>query len=257
MIAIISDIHGNLEALKAVLSQLREAETVYCAGDVVGYGPNPNECCELLRSRGVLSVQGNHDFVCANMDRMGSDDEEGFPEEDRALCRQIFEQKNSAAKAASRWTDSVLTDENKEFLRSLPYEINAQDMTIVHGKPGSKADKLNEYMLPGHVHEPVADLIEGDLLIVGHSHIPMRSLRLVNPGSVGQPRDRDWHASYATLTDAWYRFSYIKEEDMSFRIVNQIVRIHRIPYDVRKTVQKIKAQPELPNALGDRLTVGL
>ncbi|MHC4592005.1 MAG: metallophosphoesterase family protein, partial [Planctomycetota bacterium] len=189
MIAVVSDIHSNLEALRAVLAQVRDAETVYCAGDVVGYGPNPNECCELVRERGIKCIQGNHDFVCANLDRLDSKDDD-FPEEDRELCRQVYDQKNSAAKAASRWTNRVLTEENKQFIRDLPCEINEHRLTIVHGKPGTKADMLNEYMLPGHIYTPVADQVEGDMLIVGHSHIPMRSSRLVNPGSVGQPRDR-------------------------------------------------------------------
>ncbi|MHC4593070.1 MAG: metallophosphoesterase family protein, partial [Planctomycetota bacterium] len=108
MIAVISDIHSNLEALRAVLAQVPDAETVYCAGDVVGYGPNPNECCELVRERDIKCIQGNHDFVCANLDRLDSKDDD-FPEEDRELCRQVYDQKNSAAKAASRWTNSVLT----------------------------------------------------------------------------------------------------------------------------------------------------
>ena len=85
----------------------------------------------------------------------------------------------------------------------------------------------------------------------------MRFPRLVNPGSVGQPRDRDWRSSFATLEDAWYKFSYIKNEDMSFRIVDQLVNIHRTPYDVRTTVKKIKELEGLPDSLGDRLTVGL
>ena len=256
MLAIMSDIHGNLEALRAVGAQLRDADVVYCAGDVVGYGPSPNECCELIRELGAKCVQGNHDFVCANLDRLDGADA-SFSKEDRRLCRAIYSQKNTAAKAASRWTSSVLTEENRRFLRELPLMINEHGLTIVHGKPGSKEDMLNEYMLPGQANRSVTESIEGRMLVVGHSHIPMRTPWLVNPGSVGQPRDRNWHAAYAILTDAWYRFSYVRETDMSFRLVNQISCICRAAYDVRTTVRKIKEQPELPDALGDRLTVGL
>jgi len=256
MIAVISDIHSNLEALLAVLAEIKDAETVFCAGDVVGYGPNPNECCELVRERGVRCVMGNHDFVCANLDRLDSEDE-SFPPEDRELCRQMFRQKNSAARAASTWTCGVLTPENKEFLRNLPLSITENKLTIVHGKPGSKSDMLNEYILPGYGAQRLAELVEGHLLILGHSHIPMRTAHILNPGSVGQPRDRNWQASFATLKDVLYRFTYIKEDDMSFRIISQAVSMRRVPYDIEKTIRKIKQEPGLPDALGDRLTVGL
>jgi predicted phosphodiesterase len=256
VIAIISDIHGNLEALQAVLAEMRNAELIYCAGDIVGYGPNPNECCELIRERGVRAVQGNHDFVCANMCRLNQPDD-SFTQEDRELCRRLFEQKNAAAKAASLWTSKVLAEENVQFLRGLPLVINEHGLTILHGRPGAKADMLNEYMLRGLAQQDWMDQIEGRVLVVGHSHIPMQTPRVVNPGSVGQPRDRNWQASFAMLQDAWYRFSYISDEDLSFRIVNQLVRFHRVPYDVKRTIRKIKQISEVPGSLGDRLTVGL
>jgi putative phosphoesterase len=256
MIAIISDVHGNLEALRATLAHLEDAESIYCAGDLVGYGPSPNECCDLVRERGITCVQGNHDFVCANLDRL-DDDEQGLGAEDRALCRRLFDQKNTAAQAASLWTNSVLSEENKRFLRELPLEVTEHGFTMVHGRPGSKADMLNEYMLSSTLDRKVTSRVKGRILVVGHSHIPMRTSRVVNPGSVGQPRDRDWRAAFATLTDAWYRFSYIADEDMSFRFVNQLVDIHRVPYDVAQTIKRIRQQPDIPDSLGERLTVGL
>jgi len=256
MIAVISDIHGNEQALRAVLAEVGEVDAIFCAGDIVGYGPNPNECCELVQKHGVRAVQGNHDFVCANLDRLdGAYD--GFDPEDQALCRDMFDQKNSAAQAASVWTSSVLTEDNKEFLRQLPLQIMEEGLIMVHGKPGSKADMLNEYMLPGEVRDASSAGLEGRILVVGHSHIPIRTPRVVNPGSVGQPRDRNWRASFAMLKDAWYRFSYINDQDMSFRIVSQLVNIHRIPYDIRTTMERIKAEPDLPDTLGERLTVGM
>lgn len=256
MIAIISDVHANLEALRAVLAEVRDAEAVYCAGDIVGYGPNPNECCELVRKYVSKAVQGNHDFVCANLDRLDGSDE-GFVEEDRVLCQELFEQKNSAARMVSQWTNSVLTDENKQFLRDLPLQINEHGITVMHGAPGSKATMLNEYLLPGQARRSILDLIEGHLLVVGHTHVPMRTDCVVNPGSVGQPRDRNWRASYAALRDVWLRFTYIRDEDMSFRIVRQVVKPRRVPYDVKTTVRKIKENEGIPDTLGDRLIVGL
>ncbi len=256
MIAIISDVHGNLEALRAVLAQVREAETVYCAGDIVGYGPNPNECCELMREYGAKCVQGNHDFVCANLDRLnGSDD--GFDETDRELCSRMYDQKNSVAQIASQWTNSVLTRDNKEFLRGLPLSINDHGLTIMHGCPGSKENMLNEYLMPGQATKRMLQSVQGHMLVVGHTHVPMRTDCVVNPGSVGQPRDRNWRASYVILKGIWYRFTYIRDEDMSFRIVKQVVMPRRVRYDVKSTIRKIKDNADLPDALGERLTVGL
>ena len=99
--------------------------------------------------------------------------------------------------------------------------------------------------------------MEGHLLIVGHSHVPIRTQWVVNPGSVGQPRDRNWRASFATFQDTWYKFAYFRNGDMSFRLVRQLVNIHRVPYDVGTTVKKIKEQSGIPSSLGDRLVVGL
>ncbi|MGD2175340.1 MAG: metallophosphoesterase family protein [Candidatus Brocadiaceae bacterium] len=256
MIILISDIHGNLEALQSVLSRIEARDTVYCAGDIVGYGPNPNECCEELRRRGIPAVMGNHDFVCANYDRFEGEHQE-FPPEEQDLCRQIYSQKNSVAQASSRWTNVVLTDENKEYLRDLPLKLEVEGMTIVHGKPGSEEDMLNEYVLPGFGIEGLGRKVEGQMLVVGHSHLPMRTTHVINPGSIGQPRDRNWMASYATLDPVRFKFKYIRDEDMSFRIVSQVVNIQRVPYDIGKTIQKIKDEQDLPDSLGDRLTVGL
>ncbi len=256
MIAIISDIHGNLEALQAVFKHMDSDCDVYCAGDVVGYGPNPNECCELLRSRGVPAVMGNHDFACANIDRLDSGDEQ-FPDEQRELCRRIFEGKNTVAKASSRWTNRVLTGQNKQWLRELPLKLEVEGLTIVHGCPGTPEQMLNDYVLPGQATAALTEQVGGRMLVVGHSHLPMRTARVMNPGSVGQPRDRNWMASYAILDLVRFKFRYIQDEDLSFRIVSKVASILRVPYDIGTTIQKIKDEPELPDTLGERLTVGL
>jgi predicted phosphodiesterase len=256
MIVVISDVHGNAEALQAVLGHVKGGDVVCCAGDIVGYGPNPNECCEILRSRGIPSVMGNHDFVCANFDRLDGEDAT-FADEERALCRRIYEGKNTVAKASSRWCNKVLEEENKRFLRGLPLKLEVQGLTIVHGKPGTSYDMLNEYVFPSQGTEELTRHIEGRVLVVGHSHIPMRSLHVINPGSVGQPRDRNWMASYARLDPVRFKFKFIRDEDFSFRIVSEVVDICRVPYDMARTIEKIKAEPELADSLGDRLTVGL
>lgn len=256
MIAVISDIHGNLEALRSVLRRVEDADAVYCAGDVVGYGPSPNECCELVRERDVQCVMGNHDFVCANLHLLDSESEE-LSDEDRALLRRMYEGKNTAAQASSVWTNEALTEENREWLRNLPVRLSRDGMTLLHGRPGSKSDMLNEYVLPGHGTADIGETADGRLLVLGHSHLPMRTERIVNPGSVGQPRDRNWKASYAVFRDVWWRFTYIREDDMSFRIISQSVDIHRTPYDIDETMRKIKAAAELPDSLAERLPVGL
>ncbi len=256
MIIIISDVHGNLEALQGVLAHVKEGDTVYCAGDIVGYGPNPNECCDVLRQWGIESVVGNHDYACANLDRLEGDDPT-FSDHERSLCRQIYDGKNTVAKASSRWTNSVLTDENKAFLRALPLKLEVQGLTIVHGRPGSELDMLNEYVMPSQGTARLAENIEGHMLVVGHSHIPMRASRVINPGSVGQPRDRNWMASYARLDPVRFKVKFIRDEDLSFRFVSEVVQICRVAYDIGRTIQKIKDRPELPDSLGDRLTVGL
>jgi predicted phosphodiesterase len=258
MIIIVSDIHGNLEALQAVLARVGDGDTVVCAGDVVGYGPDPNECCDILREGEIECVMGNHDFVCANLDRLDEGSEgEGWTREDRLLCGQIFEQKNSVAQRSSRWTNEVLTAGNKGWLRGLPLRLEVHGLTLVHGKPGSMSDMLNEYVLPGWAADRLSDEMGGHLLVVGHSHLPMRTAHVVNPGSVGQPRDRNWMASYAVLDPVRFKFPYIRDEDMSFRFVDQVVKIYRVPYDIAATIQKIKDEPGLPDSLGDRLPVGL
>jgi predicted phosphodiesterase len=256
MIVLMSDIHSNLEALEAVLTQMDPGDEAICVGDVVGYGPSPNECCDLLRRRNIRSVMGNHDFVCANLRDMEDEDGEMSPE-DRRLCRRLYECKNPAAQAASRWTSSVLTEQNRQWLRGLPVKLQVDGLTLMHGRPGSPEETLNEYVLPGQGTEGAAEQVEGELLVLGHSHIPMRAPRLLNPGSVGQPRDRNWKASYATVDPVKFRFRFIPKQTMSFRLISQIVKIRRVSYDIGRTVQKIKDVPELPDTLGDRLTVGI
>ncbi|MHC4788564.1 MAG: metallophosphoesterase family protein, partial [Planctomycetota bacterium] len=196
MIALISDVHGNLEALQAVLDEIGDAETICCVGDVVGYGPNPNECCELLRQYSVQSVKGNHDNTCATL-------------EDIEPC-------SSMARQSFHWTHEQLTPENKEWLRGLPLQLNLDGMSLVHGCPGTRQEMLNTYVLDYfYTHQHYTELLSkvpGRRLVLGHTHIPLShglNSRVVNPGSVGQPRDGDWRAAYATVEDIRYSFSLV------------------------------------------------
>jgi len=224
--AVISDVHANLEALAEVLKNI-EGMRLYCLGDLVDYGADPNEVIDTLRARGVLSVLGNHDAAVLTGDTT------------------MF---NARAAMSSIWTAKHLTPGSANYLRGLD-----QDMTLdlggssayfVHGSPD---DKLWEYVDPrthsnlfGHY---LAKLGVG-MIGLGHTHVPYvwkeEGKVVFNPGSVGQPRDGDWRASYALLS--------IDGPEIS-------VEIKRVEYDVEKAASKIRAAG-LPESNAGRLAAG-
>ncbi len=243
--AIISDIHGNLEALAAVLGDISQQNIskIFCLGDVVGYGPNPCECIdEVMQMDGC--ILGNHDQAALF-------DPEGF---------------SSGAERAIFWTRSILesagdTPENHarwNFLCELPRQHHEEELTFVHG---SARNPLMEYVFPEDVHNPaklqrifsliqrycfqghthVAGIFVGDQFLrpsdVDHQFVLDDQKTMVNVGSVGQPRDGNPQASYVIL----------EGRQVTFR---------RVPYPVEETVEKIYAIPELDDFLGDRLKEG-
>jgi predicted phosphodiesterase len=238
MYAVISDIHGNLEALEAVLGDVpEEVETIYCLGDVIGYGANPDECCDVVRSMGMPTISGNHDLAVTDLET----DLDWF---------------NPIAAAAVLWTRDHLSEENAKFLLTRPRMMLTEEALFVHGSvrdpdeyiinATSAQDNLamlkSEYPdVPicffGHTHvkavapSPNGAMSEGHTLDL-HSGGPY----LVNPGSVGQPRDGDTFASYV-IADG---------ERVTYRFVE---------YDIRKAQAKIRAAG-LPDMLADRLAVG-
>ncbi|AMM54562.1 metallophosphoesterase family protein [Pyrococcus kukulkanii] len=227
-VAIISDIHSNYEALKAVWKEVKEAEIIVCLGDLVGYGASPNEVVEFMRKyieKGkIMCVRGNHDNAIA----FGAD--------------WHF---NPYARQAVRWHQRVMTPENLEFLRRLPVRLffNYGDRSyhMVHGSPRAP---LDEYLFPWLPDSEFADClryIREDDLLVGHTHVPMikeiQGRRIINPGAVGQPRDGDWRASYAIL-----------HEDGK-------VEFYRVEYDVETAASKI-IKAGLPVFLAERLFEG-
>ncbi len=237
MYAVISDIHGNLEGLQAVLADMpEEIEGVYCLGDVIGYGANPNECCDIVRERGMPTITGNHDLAVTDT----STDLNWF---------------NPVAAAAVRWTREQLTGENAEFLRSRPRMMQANETLFVHG---SVRDP-DEYIIDGVTAAENLEVLKSEypnvrLCFFGHTHVkavapsPNGSAGaevldlgpdgpyLVNPGSVGQPRDGDTFASYVLVEgiEVTYRF---------------------VEYDIEKAQAKIRSAG-LPGMLADRLAVG-
>ncbi|WP_048146572.1 metallophosphoesterase family protein [Pyrococcus abyssi] len=228
-IALISDIHSNYEALRAVWKEIKDIEKVACMGDLVGYGASPNEVVEFIKremEKGkVLCVRGNHDNAVA----FGAD--WGF---------------NPYARYAIRWQQRVLTVENLEFLRRLPvrqfFKLGNRSYHVIHGSPRAPLDEYLFPWLPDSEFEDCLRYIREDDLIVGHTHVPMlkeiKGRRVINPGSVGQPRDGDWRASYAILYE------------------NGKIEFFRVEYDVEKAAEKI-LKAGLPEFLALRLFEGL
>ncbi len=213
--AILADIHSNLTALEAVLADLSQqggADEIWCLGDIVGYGPDPHECLELVRSRCKLCVAGNHDLAV-----IGKLDISSF---------------NPDAVKAIRWHSSQLIESETHFLADLPQKIVKGDFTLVHGSP---RQPLWEYILSARQAEENLTYFNTRCCLIGHSHLPQyyqcdttcssgnpqegnsfllsASRYILNPGSVGQPRDRDPRAAYGlydspTATMNFQRVSY-------------------------------------------------
>jgi predicted phosphodiesterase len=238
MYAVISDIHGNLEALEAVLGDVpEEVETIYCLGDVIGYGANPDECCDVVRSLRMPTISGNHDLAVTDLET----DLNWF---------------NPTAAAAVLWTRNHLSEENAIFLRTRPRMMRTEEALFVHGSVRdpdeyiintiSAYDNLamlkSEYPdVPicyfGHTHVKAVAPSPNGAMLGGHTlDLHSGGPYLVNPGSVGQPRDGDTFASYV-IADG---------ERVTYRFVE---------YDIRKAQAKIRTAG-LPDMLADRLAVG-
>jgi diadenosine tetraphosphatase ApaH/serine/threonine PP2A family protein phosphatase len=241
-IAIIADVHSNLAALEVVLSDAaqRQADELWCLGDIVGYGPEPRECLALVRERARLCLAGNHDLGAAG-----------------AIGLDEF---NPYAAEANRWTGQVLTDEERAHLAALPAMLVHEEFTLAHGSP---REPVWEYVLSSAGAAASFRHFETRYCLVGHSHVPFtcpeaeagapsplyqaqedvdvtlgRGRMIINPGSVGQPRDGDPRASYAIFDTA-----------------RQAVHHHRVVYDVEATQRKMRAAG-LPEYLADRLSRG-
>ena len=241
-IGIVADIHANLPAFEAVLRHAEvegRIDSLWCAGDIVGYGPHPNECVALLRRYQQHAVAGNHDLAACG--RMG------------------VEEFNQAAAAAAEWTGEQLTDEAMSYLRELPQVTTEGDFTLVHG---SLRWPEWEYLLSSEQAQAHLELQTTPYGLVGHSHVPfvcreepssppdlrqaedgkrvdLGGERLIfNPGGVGQPRDGDPRAAYA-LYDSDAR----------------AVAFHRVEYDIVATQEAMEAA-RLPRSLSERLGYG-
>ncbi len=239
--AFIADIHANLAALTAVLEDIERrggVSAIWCLGDIVGYGPEPRECLALLRQIAGVCVAGNHDRAAAGV----------VP----------IDEFNSDAAAAVHWAAGQLAPDDIDFLCGLPLVIEQGDFTLAHGSP---REPIWEYVLSPEIARQNLDHFSTRYCLVGHSHRPAvfscdgtcsvrhfsphepqqlgRSRMMINPGSVGQPRDGDPRAGYAIYDDEL-----------------ELVSLHRVPYDVRTTQRRMQAHG-LPMRLLTRLSYGL
>ena len=236
--AIIADIHGNLEALQTVLADIKEQRCTHyaCLGDVVGYGPNPKECLDIIRGMGMPTVKGNHDEYCS-VDQAT----DGF---------------NPAAAEAVLWTRNQITEDDKQWLRDLKYVRMVTSFTIVHAtldgpqRWGYVFDKLaaaasftyqnTSMCFFGHTHVPVAFM--RDSMVRGGTYSKFKTepgkKYFINVGAVGQPRDGNPKASYVV-----------------YDVTDGTIEIRRLDYDIPAVQAKIRAVG-LPERLAERLSYG-
>ena len=231
-LAVISDIHSNLQALEKALGAIRErgVDEVLCLGDLVGYGANPNECVKLVQEHCATVLLGNHDLA--------------------ALEPSVAEQFTSNARIAALWTNKHLRPEFKDFLATLPYVAARQNMFLVHSSP-YEPEEWHYIFSPAEARS-MFDHFSEQICFVGHSHVPgvfaersanpqvTRDERfIVNVGSVGQPRDGNPRLSFGILdTDRW-EYTNV-----------------RLSYDI-DTASKEILKAGLPRQLGERLFVGM
>ena len=239
-IAVLSDVHANLHALEAVLCELDAGgvDQLWFLGDLVGYGPKPNECTALLQERAAICLAGNHDLVV-----LGKIPIAAFAGE---------------AAAAARWTQAVLDEPARAFLDALQPSASVPGAGLFHGSP---RDPVWEYVLTDDAAEAAFALTEEPIVLVGHSHVALeisdgddlrggqapaatelelgRLRRLLNPGSVGQPRDGDPRASWLEIDNDARRATF-----------------RRTDYPVELTQAEMR-EVGLPEALAARLAFGI
>jgi predicted phosphodiesterase len=241
-IGVVSDIHSNLAALETVVAAMQPVDEVWCLGDIVGYGPQPNECVSTLRGLKHLAVAGNHDWAATG--RMG------------------VEEFNPYAAAAALWTRDQLAPDTRDYLVGLPIRLTSGEFTLAHGSP---RDPLWEYLLGASSAGANFAHFDGSFCLVGHTHVPSIFARaddrgvlarriigdedvslnqpgsryILNPGSVGQPRDGDPRAAFLVV-------------DTDRRLASW----RRVAYPIEPTQDRMR-RAGLPTELVERLDLGL
>jgi predicted phosphodiesterase len=225
-ITVFGDIHANLPALEAVLSDIqgRGLQNLHCLGDLVGYGTFPNEVTEAIRERNIPTLMGNYDQGVGN----NSDD---------CGCAYKTDVERERGEQSIRWSNAHTSDENKAFLRALPSQIPLQlggfKVLLVHGSPR----KVNEYLFedrPDDYFERIMDVAQADVLVCGHTHLPYHKMlpsgrQIINAGSVGKPKDCDPRACYTILRAPARALE---------------VEFVRVSYDIERAAQAIESTSE-------------
>jgi putative phosphoesterase len=232
-IAVITDIHANLPALQAALARIDELgiESVYCGGDLVGYGPHPNEVVALVAERDIPAIYGNYDYAIArDLEDCG--------------CAYITPHDRELGQGSVEWTLAHTDRRSKEWMRELPFDlrfdVGAASVHLVHGSPR----KVNEYLFedkPARLYERLAAAEDAGVMVFGHTHKPwVRSyggVLFVNCGSVGKPKDGDPRGAFAVLRES--------AEGVD-------VTIERVAYDAAGVAAKVR-EAGLPAEFADKL----
>jgi putative phosphoesterase len=232
-VAVLTDPHANVPALEATLNRIAELEieTIYCGGDLVGYGPHPNEVCTLVDERGIPTLYGNYDYAIArDLEDCG--------------CAYRNAHEREIGQMSVDWTLERTDESAKRLMHDLPFdlrfELGGKRIRIVHGSPR----KVNEYLFedrPASSFERIAALSDCDVLLFGHTHKPWirthGDVLFVNCGSVGKPKDGDSRASFAVLSTS----------DGDLR-----VEIERVVYEATRVAEEMRAVG-LPSELADDL----
>jgi putative phosphoesterase len=234
-VAVITDIHANLPALQAALARIDELgiDATYCGGDLVGYGPHPDQVCEVISERAIPTIYGNYDYAIArDLEDCG--------------CAYITPHDRELGQRSVDWTLAHTGQAAKDFMRKLPFdlrfEVGSSEVHLVHGSPR----KVNEYLFedkPASLYERLAAAEDADTLAFGHTHKPWvheyGGVLFVNCGSVGKPKDGDPRGAFAVL-----------EADGS----GVRVTIERVAYDAAAVAREV-AEVGLPSEFADKLVL--
>jgi putative phosphoesterase len=231
--AVITDIHANLPAVQAALARIDELgiERIYCGGDLVGYGPHPNEVCALIQQRGIPTIYGNYDHAIAR-------------DEDDCGCAYITPHDRELGQQSVIWTLANTDQASKDFMRELPFdlrfEVGGVPVHLVHGSPR----KVNEYLFedkPASLYERLAAAESDRVLVFGHTHKPWvreyGGVLFVNCGAVGKPKDGDPRGAFAVLEPAGESVE---------------VTIERVLYDAGAVAEQVR-EAGLPGEFADKL----
>ena len=229
----ITDVHGSLPALEAALARLEELgiDELYCGGDLVGYGPHPNEVCRLIEQRGIPTIYGNYDYA------IGRDLED-------CGCAYATQHDRELGQQSIEWTLEHTDEQSKAFMRELPFdlrfELGGRRVRLVHGSPR----KVNEYLFedkPARTFERIAAGADCDVLVFGHTHQPWvheyGGVLFVNCGSVGKPKDGDPRGAFAVLNPDGGQVT---------------ARIERFDYDAEAVAREV-IEAGLPSEYGEKL----